>query len=104
MAYGDTKRAFSQWQAPAAGGPDDLKMGWLRESLEEGQSWLRSQRGYADYQRALDTISGRGDFRQRSAEYKSKVAPNRLKRNIREVVGVLSKLRPIWGYHSENAA
>lgn len=104
MAYGDSKRTFSQWQAPPQLGPDELKMGWLRESLEEGQSWLRSQRGYADYQRALDTISGRGDFRARSAEYKSKVSPNRLKRDIREIVGVMSKLRPIWGYHSENTA
>lgn len=109
MAYGDSRRSFSQWQAPtqvdASGGSnDDLKMGWLRESVEEGQGWLRSQRGYADYQRALDTISGRGDYRARQAGYKSKVAPNRLKRNIREVVGVLSKLRPIWGYHSENSS
>jgi hypothetical protein len=30
--------------------------------------------------------------------------PNPLKRNVREVVGALSKLRPMWGYHSDNSA
>src|SRR5205085_6583638 len=39
-----------------------------------------------------------------TASYRSRANPNRLKRNCREVIGALAKLRPLWGYHSDNKA
>jgi hypothetical protein len=79
--------------------------GGFNESVEQGQAWLKNQRGETDFKRALDVISGIDSVsNKQSADYRSKVNPNRLKRNIREVVGAMSNLRPMWGYHSDNKA
>lgn len=93
------------WQCPPAAVSEDKKIGWLNETTEEGEAWLKTQRGYKQggYRRALDVISG-AETLNVTASYRSHVNPNRLKRNIREVVGTLAKLRPMWGYHSDNAS
>jgi hypothetical protein len=84
--------------------PESKRLGWINESSEEGISWIKNQRGSRDFRRALDTIAGLDTASERIAEYRSKVNPNRLKRNMREVIGALSKLRPMWGYHSDNTS
>src|SRR5271170_6245826 len=89
---------YYDWQVPPAALSDSHKIGWINESTEEGQAWYKSQRGATDdVRRALDVISGRESSRRAEVEARSKIAPNRLKRNMREVVGTLSKLRPMWG-------
>lgn len=67
-------------------------------------SWLKSQRGFKNFARSLDILAGQDSGYSTSVEYRSKVSTNRLKRNVREVVGAMSKLRPMWGYHSDNKA
>lgn len=37
-------------------------------------------------------------------QYRSQLNTNHLKRNIKEIVGTLAKLRPLWGYSSDNPA
>lgn len=102
MAWGESTPDFKSWQCPPEGVAESTRLGWLDEATQEGIAWLKSQRGAADFNRSLDTISGRTSAA--ASDYRSKVAPNRLKRDIREVVGTLAKLRPIWGYHSDNTA
>lgn len=94
------------WQCPPAAMSEGQIIGWLNDATEEGQAWLKSQRGYTvgGWKRALDVISSRDTSGSTTAAYRSHVNPNRLKRNIREVIGTLAKLRPMWGYNSENAA
>lgn len=92
-----------EWQAPPWGTKDERKLGWLDESVQEGQAWLRSQRGYSDITKAMNTLAGR-DTTDSPADYRSRLNTNRLKRNVREVVGTLAKLRPLWGYQSDNSA
>jgi hypothetical protein len=94
---------YRQWQAPPAASKDDTKLGWLQECQETGVAWLKCQRGTSDWRKSLDVISGKimsADIPQ----YRSQLNTNHLKRNIREIVGVLSKLRPLWGYSSNNPA
>ncbi len=91
------------WQCPSQATSDVRKRGWLNEATEEGQNWLRSQRGYVDWRKSLDIISGKADAPDQVA-YRSKIKTNRLKRNIREIVGGLSNIRPLWGFHSDNPA
>jgi len=94
---------YRQWQAPMAASVESTKLGWINECTETGLSWLRTQRGTTDWKRALDVISGRlmaADI----PTYRSQLNTNHLKRNIREIVGVLSKIRPLWGYSSDNPA
>jgi hypothetical protein len=106
MAFSDDRVSqdnYRQWQAPPAASKEDTKLGWLQECQETGLSWLKSQRGSSDWRKALDVISGKlmsADIPQ----YRSQLNTNHLKRNIREIVGVLSKLRPLWGYSSDNPA
>jgi hypothetical protein len=96
---------YRDWQCPPAAAPDHKIVGWCNESREEGMAWLKNQRGTTDFRKALDVIAGTDTSpRSQSSDYRSKISPNRLKRNIREVVGTLSKLRPMWGYHSDNKA
>lgn len=94
---------FKEWQVPPAAVAEDRKIGFLNESLEDGMAWLKTQRGYGDFKKAFATLSGRS-HESVTAAYRSQINPNRLKRDVREVVGTLAKLRPIWGYHSDNRA
>src|SRR6266403_3819589 len=97
-------KLYRSWQAPPQAVAESLRVGWLNEVTEEGQNWLRGQRGYKDFHRSLDILAGQDSSTSLSAEYRSRVSTNRLKRNVREVVGTMSKLRPMWGYHSDNKA
>lgn len=90
------------WQVPPQASDDRRKLGWIDEATEDGQAWLGSQRGTYDWKKALDVISGR--MLKQVPEYRSQVNTNHLKRNIREIVGVLSKIRPIGSYSSDNPA
>lgn len=91
-----------EWQVPPAATPQERRLGWINDATSDGQAWLRSQRGHSDWREALDVISGKmlGPV---PPSYRSKLNTNHLKRNIREVVGVMSKLRPLWGYSSDNS-
>lgn len=91
-----------EWQVPPAAVPVERRLGWINENTEAGLGWLKAQRGHKDWREALDIISGNAS--PQSLHYRSKLSSNHLKRNIREVVGALAKLRPMWGYSSDNAA
>jgi hypothetical protein len=104
MAEDSTTPQYKEWQVPPAAVAESYRLGWLNENVEEGQAWVKQQRGARDFKRALDVISGLDTAAGPTAEYRSKLNPNRLKRNVREVVGALAKLRPMWGYHSDNTA
>lgn len=91
------------WQIPPAAAPESQKIGWLDDAVSQGQAWLKSQRGYPDFRKALDILSGTGVSGPK-ADYRSRVSTNRLKRNVREITGTMAKLRPTWGYHSDNTA
>jgi hypothetical protein len=95
--------SLQDWQCPFAALPASRRLGWIDDATSEGQAWLRSQRGFSDMRKALDIISGI-DVGRRAAEYRSQVSTNRLKRNIDEITNTLAKLRPTWGYHSENSS
>lgn len=100
----DSQNFYKQWQVPPFASPENTRIGWMDEMLQDSQGWLKSQRGYKDFQRSLDILSGQDSAYSSTVEYRSRVSSNRLKRNVREVVGAMSKLRPFWGYHSDNAA
>ena len=91
-----------EWQCPAQATPVERRLGWINECTEAGIGWLKSQRGHTDWRQALDIISGTAT--PQALKYRSTLSSNHLKRNIREVVGTLAKLRPLWGYSSDNPA
>lgn len=94
---------LQEWQVPPQASDDIRKLNWLKEQMEEGQAWLRSQRGYGDWKKAMDTLAGRPDA-QAIPTYRSQLVTGRLKRNTKEVIGACANIRPIWAYSSDNAA
>lgn len=95
---------YKAWQVPAQMAPEDTRLGWLNESTEQGLAWLKSQRGSRDWKKSIDIISGTDSTAAIQADYRSRLNTNRLKRNIRQIVATMAKLRPFWGYHSDNKA
>jgi hypothetical protein len=91
-----------EWQCPPQAVPMERRLGWIQETNEQGNSWLAAQRGHTDWRQALDVIGG--NIGPAPLKYRSRLNTNHLKRNIREVVGTLAKLRPLWGYSSDNPA
>lgn len=100
----DSPQIYKDWQVPPQATSESSRLSFVDDCCSEGQAWIRSQRGYGDFRKALDTISGRDTSPKPSASYRSRLNTNRLKRNIREVVSVMSSMRPFWGYHSDNKA
>jgi hypothetical protein len=97
----DQKLPGMDWQVPPAAMDEDRILGWCNEATEQGQAWLKSQRGYPELRKALDILSGK-DISPLTPSYRSRINTNRLKRNTREICGTLAKLRPFWGYHTDN--
>lgn len=99
---------YTEWQVPPAITKEGFRnsegriLGWCSEAKQEGGNWLKGQRGYSDMRKAMDIISGK--MASDVAEYRSRLNSNQLKHNVREVVGTLSDIRPLWGYHSDNPA
>lgn len=94
---------MSSWQVPPQAASESYKLGWLGEHREDGLSWHRSQRGYGDWQKAFEILSGRADM-SRAPSYRSSIQTARLKRNLKEVRGAVANIRPIWGYATDNEA
>ena len=103
MPQNEQGERYQEWQAPPAAMKESYKIGWINEQCEEGQSWLRSQRGYADWKKAFDTLAGRAEVAAIPA-YRSQLTTGRLKRNVKEIVGACANIRPIWAYNSDNPA
>lgn len=93
----------NEWQCPPAEASEDRRLGFLNSAVEEGDSWLRSQRGNRDYKKALDIISGTFETGQTLA-YRSHLSSGRLKTNIRTAISGLANIRPMWGYHADSKA
>jgi hypothetical protein len=89
------------YRVPGQNAPEKDKLGWVLRSISQGENHLMSQRAYEDMDRAIEIIAGKTAPRP---ERLSQLHLNRVKRQIREVVGTLSNLRPMWGYKSDNPA
>jgi len=94
---------YKSWQCPPAAASEDERLEWLNSAVEEGQYWLKQQRGFKDFSKAFDILSSRLNPDEVLA-YRSQLVTGRLKRNVREIVGAVSDIRPIWGYDSDNQA
>ena len=88
-----------EWQAPNPEANESYKLGWLNSAVEQGQSWIESQRGYSDIRKSLDILSGIGE-KGNLLDYRSQISGRRLKTNIRVVIAGLSNIRPIWGFNA----
>lgn len=80
--------------------PESKILGWCKEATEQGENYLKSQRGYGDIDKAIDIISG--ITRERRPKSLSKVRYAKVKRSIKEIIATASTLRPIQAYRTDN--
>src|SRR5436190_17628402 len=86
------------WQAPSMFARPSDRLGFCKEQKEVGEQWIQAQSSYNDIPKAIDIISGRTNIQ--TSDTRSGINTARLKRDVREVIGALSNIRPFWGYSS----
>jgi hypothetical protein len=91
-----------EWQAPGAETSEKYRLGWLRETVEQGAAWTESQRGFRDWRKSLDVLSGL-DTENTLLSYRSHLSGHRLKTNVRTMISGLANIRPLWGYNAGEA-
>lgn len=75
------------------------KLAVIDRWIGHGEAFIRGSRAYDDMEKAIDVIAG---VSARKPAKLSQLHLNRVKRQIREVVGSLSNIRPLWGFKSDN--
>jgi hypothetical protein len=93
---------YRDWQAPSYDATESRKLGWINEACQDGESWNKNQRGFDDWLRSLDIISGNYSERE-LLEYRSALTGNRLKINIQTAIAGMSAIRPWGGYQATEA-
>lgn len=92
---------WQSWQAPPATAPEKDRLSWINEACQEGALWHKTQRGFDDWLKSLDILSGRCDEKQ-LLEYRSNLTANRLKTNISVAIAGLAAIRPWGGFQASN--
>ncbi len=89
-----------QYTIPHFSTSSETRLGWLRESVKRGETFLRNQTSWQDIDRAKQIIAGVHEAK--IPQSLSKISVNLEKRLIKESVAILSNLRPLWGYSTDN--
>lgn len=97
------EKSYRDWQVPPQAVTENTKLGWLNEQAQDGIAWNRSQRGWNDHHKSFEILAGKIDLSKIPA-YRSGISTARLKRNIRQVRGAVTNIRPISGFTSNNPA
>jgi hypothetical protein len=101
---GSDPRRPSRYEAPykysGSESSKDRILGWMRESVNEAEQFLRSQSGYqfVDMSYRIMNDIGFGEV----PKTWSKASMNFVKRDVRELLGMLSNPRPITSYKTGN--
>lgn len=84
--------AMSDFRIPSESTPEDRRAGWLRETVQHGEAWLKAQRAYPSIKDSLDMVLNPGI--EVIPKEQSHVRIPRTKRQIRELVSLMANLRP----------
>jgi hypothetical protein len=87
-----------QWLIPKVDADEETKLGWLRNTHQEGLDYLKCQRAFRSISRGLDAIAD--DRSDPSDPSLSRVRYNLAKRGIKEIVATLSNMRVIPDYRT----
>lgn len=93
--------AKDTYKAPAANARDAVKIGWLKEARQDGETYLKQQRAYVDIATSIDIIAGLDG--KPVPDSLSSLSVNFIKRQAREMVATLSNMKPLWGYTTKNS-
>jgi hypothetical protein len=79
----------------------DALLTWVDQALADGESYLQQQSSYNDIDLAVAAI--RGQFSEKRPAKLSKLFLNKTKQYMREMIGMLSNIRPMTDYRVESA-
>lgn len=93
---------IKQWQALPFTASGQDRLAWQEEMIQEGESWIQAQSAYKDIDKGVQVLSGsyNNPF-VAEPDYRSHIRTQRLKRDVREIVGTLANIRMSWGYGSD---
>lgn len=75
-------------------------LGWCKEALQEGEGFLKAQRGYTKIQDCIDAIMGdKSDIRSTSL---SSTTSNHIAKIAEDSAAYLTDIRPFWEYKTWN--
>lgn len=92
--------AQNQYICPTQSSTEDYRIGWLKEAVREGETFIRNQTGASDFRSAKDVIAGVNTGKMPTSL--SNINVNLTKRLIRDIVATMSNIRPLWGYSTDN--
>lgn len=92
--------AQNQYICPTQNATEDYRIGWLKEAVREGETFIRNQTGASDFRVAKDIIAGVNTGKMPTSL--SSINVNLTKRLIRDIVATMSNIRPLWGYSTDN--
>lgn len=92
--------SMNQYIIPTQNATEDSRIGWLKEAVREGETFIRTQSASSDFKLAKDIIAGVNT--RKMPDSLSAINVNLQKRLIRDIVGTLSNIRPMWGYSTDN--
>ncbi|MHA2064560.1 MAG: portal protein, partial [Candidatus Thorarchaeota archaeon] len=98
-SYG-TKARGMDYLAPNVDDRDDKKLAWVNHVTESGRQYLQNQHAQKHIRGARDAVMG--VVREKVPKSLSRLQLNRPKRQIQEVVSVLSNLRTRFEYKTDN--
>lgn len=96
-----TDRKTYEYLAPPFTATEDRKLAWMKEAVREGETYIRNQTAYQDFEQAKNIIAGIDEAK--IPQQLSRMKVNLTKRLVREIVGTMSNLRPLWGYDTDNS-
>ena len=100
METGERLMVNRDYWAPSREAHNMRKVGWIREAIQEGNAYLKSQRAAGWIDAAREQIYGKVQESRPSTH--SKISVNRPKRQVKEIVATMSNLRPTWAFKTDN--
>ena len=85
---------------PSAPDHEHRILGWCKEALEEGEAFLKAQRGYDRFQEIVDAIMG--NKRDLRASSLSSTSVNHMGKVASDLTAMLTDVKPFWEYKTEN--
>lgn len=85
------------FMCPALEASGDAKIGYLKEVLQESQSYLQNQPPWSDIDRAINIVHSPDDSLNMGRSF-SRARINAIGIGIDQVTSAISNLRPLWGY------
>jgi hypothetical protein len=94
---------LKDWQCPPFEWPDSKKLGWVKQAIDDGTTWVQDQTSQTDIQMGIDILNGKSGSTL-SGQWSSLTSGD-LPRAFDEIIETLANIRLSFaGYQTHNSA